>query len=260
MMNFLPAGPTSCPPLWTNGPDVQGHHNFPNRPVNLSGPKTLTQSPVTTGASVFAMKFEGGVIIAADTLGSYGSLAKITDLQRVVKVNDCTVMAAGGDVADYQFLQEVIKQKQIDEDCRDDGFTLKPKALHCWLTRVLYNRRSKFDPLWNVLLVGGMQDEEPFLGYVNLLGTAFQETVIATGMGVDLGLPVLRRAMEKKGGLLNQEEALEAIQQCIRLSYTRDCRAWPRYTVAIIDKTGAKIEGPFSIDSEWGYAAGISGY
>jgi hypothetical protein len=27
-------------------------------------------------------------------------------------------MAAGGDVADYQFLQQVIKQKQIDEDCR----------------------------------------------------------------------------------------------------------------------------------------------
>ncbi len=32
------------------------------------------------------VQFEGGVIIAADTLGSYGSLAKITNLDRVVKV------------------------------------------------------------------------------------------------------------------------------------------------------------------------------
>jgi hypothetical protein len=32
-------------------------------------------------------------------------------------------------------------------------------------------------------------------------------------VGVDLGLPVLRRAMEKKGGLLNREEAIEAMQQ-----------------------------------------------
>ena len=31
------------------------------------------------------------------------------------------------------------------------------QALHCWLTRVLYNRRSKFDPLWNVIIVAGMQ-------------------------------------------------------------------------------------------------------
>jgi len=33
------------------------------------------------------VQFEGGVIIAADTLGSYGSLAKITNLERVIKVN-----------------------------------------------------------------------------------------------------------------------------------------------------------------------------
>ena len=32
-------------------------------------------------------------------------------------------------------------------------------------------------------------------------------------LGGDLGIPVLRRAMEKKGGLLNREEAVEAMQQ-----------------------------------------------
>jgi hypothetical protein len=34
------------------------------------------------------VQFEGGVIIAADTLGSYGSLAKITNLDRVIKVRN----------------------------------------------------------------------------------------------------------------------------------------------------------------------------
>jgi 20S proteasome subunit beta 7 len=119
------------------------------------------------------MKYDGGVIIAADTLGSYGSMARFPDLKRVLKVNDSTVLGVGGDYADFQFLSEIIKQKQIDEDCKDDGFTLKPKALHCWLTRVLYNRRSKFDPLWNVIIVAGMQDNEPYLGFCNLQGTAF---------------------------------------------------------------------------------------
>ena len=72
------------------------------------------------------------------------------------------------------------------------------QALHCWLTRVLYNRRSKFDPLWNVILVAGMQDGEPFLGFVNLQGTAFTDDVMATGMGTDLCLPVMRNALDKK--------------------------------------------------------------
>ena len=72
------------------------------------------------------------------------------------------------------------------------------QALHCWLTRVLYNRRSKFDPLWNVILVAGMQDGEPYLGFVNLQGTAYTDDIMATGMGVDLCLPVMRKAVEDK--------------------------------------------------------------
>ena len=43
-------------------------------------------------------------------------------------MNNTTVLGAGGDYADFQFLSEVIEQKQIDEDCKDDGFNLKPKV------------------------------------------------------------------------------------------------------------------------------------
>jgi len=248
-----------CPALWSNGPDVQSLHDFPNRP-KTEGPKKVTQSPVTTGSSVLAMKYDGGVIMAADTLGSYGSLARFTEISRVLKVNETTVLAAGGDYADFQFLSDIIKQKQIDEECCDDGLVLKPKALHCWLTRVLYNRRSKFDPLWNVIAVAGMQDGEPFLGFVNLQGTAFTEDVVATGMGVDLCLPVMRRAVEKKGGKLSYEEAKETMQQCIRLCYLRDCRSWPNYHLARVDGEGCTVEGPLFIDSDWNYAKGVKGY
>jgi len=256
--NSLMSG-DKCPPLWANGPDVQGHHNFPNRPTVL-GPRKATQSPVTTGSSVLSMKYDGGVIIAADTLGSYGSLARFPNVQRIIKVNDSTVIGAGGDYADFQFLSEIIKQKQIDEDCKDDGFNLKPKALHCWLTRVLYNRRSKFDPLWNVIIVAGMQDNQPYLGFVNLQGTAFTDDLMATGMGVDLCLPVMRNAIEKKGGLLSYEEAKATIQKCVRLAYLRDCRAWPKYHIARIDGSGSSIEGPLMIDSDWEFAKGVKGY
>jgi len=246
--------------LWANGPDCQKIHSFPNRPMMDAGPRKVTQSPVTTGSSCFAMKFDGGVMMAADTLGSYGSLARFTELQRVIKVNDQTVCAVGGDIADFQFLQEIITQKQIDEECRDDGFKLKPKALHSWLTRVLYNRRSKFDPLWNTFIVGGIQDGESFLGYANLKGTAYTENLIATGLGGDLALPVMRRATEEKGALLSQEEARDVMLQCVRLGYLRDCRAWPKYHIATITAEGAKVEGPLMIDSDWDYAKTIKGY
>ena len=50
---------------------------------------------------------------------------------------------------------------RIDEDCYDDGFHLSPLAIYSWLTRVMYNRRSKFDPLWNTVVVGGLEKGEP---------------------------------------------------------------------------------------------------
>jgi 20S proteasome subunit beta 7 len=57
----------------------------------------------------------------------------------------------------YKFLSHF----SLEEECLDDGFSLKPKDLHCWLTRVMYNRRSKFDPFWNNFVVGGLQDDKP---------------------------------------------------------------------------------------------------
>jgi 20S proteasome subunit beta 7 len=33
----------------------------------------------------------------------------------------------------------------------DDGNSLGPKEIHSYLTRVMYTRRNKFDPLWNHL-------------------------------------------------------------------------------------------------------------
>ena len=66
---------------------------------------------MVTGTSVIGITFEGGVIIAADLLGSYGSMAQFRNLPRVFKVNDLTVFGGSGDYADLQYLQDTIKQK-----------------------------------------------------------------------------------------------------------------------------------------------------
>lgn len=113
---------------------------------------------------------------------------------------------------------------RIDEECADDGFTLAPKALHMWLTRVLYNRRSKFDPLWNTFLVAGLEDGEPYLGCVDKIGTAFSDTKIATGYGAHIALPLMREALEKKPQM-TKEEARIVLINCLRVLFYRDCRA-----------------------------------
>jgi 20S proteasome subunit beta 7 len=68
-------------------------------------------NPMVTGTSVVGVVFDGGVVIGADLLGSYGSMAQLRNLPRVFKVNESTVIGGSGDYADFQFLHDVIKQK-----------------------------------------------------------------------------------------------------------------------------------------------------
>lgn len=58
-----------------------------------------------------AFVFNGGVILAADILGSYGSLAKYRNLPRIHQVNDRTVLALSGDLSDADYIKEAIDSK-----------------------------------------------------------------------------------------------------------------------------------------------------
>jgi 20S proteasome alpha/beta subunit len=45
-----------------------------------------------------------------------------------------------------------------------------------YLTRVMYNRRGKMDPLWNSLVVGGVEaDGTSFLGTVGMIGVHYED-------------------------------------------------------------------------------------
>lgn len=56
----------------------------------------------------------------------------------------------------------------LNDNMWDDGNSLGPKEVHNYLTRVMYNRRNKFNPLWNTLVLGGVKNGESYLGMVRL--------------------------------------------------------------------------------------------
>ena len=52
---------------------------------------------MVSGTSALGLTFESGVMLAADTLRSYGSLARFRSISRVQKVTDSCAVAASGD-------------------------------------------------------------------------------------------------------------------------------------------------------------------
>ncbi|XP_033927184.1 proteasome subunit beta type-4 [Melopsittacus undulatus] len=247
------------PPFWAGGP-APGQAYDPCAPGPSTGvlPLTRTLSPMVTGTSVLGAKFDGGVIIAADMLGSYGSLARFRGISRLLKVNDTTMLGASGDYADFQYLAQVIDQMVIDEELLGDGHSYSPKAIHSWLTRVMYNRRSKINPLWNTVVIGGFYNGESFLGYVDMLGVAYEAPTLATGYGAYLAQPLMREVLEKKSSL-TQEEARDLIERCMKILYYRDARSFNRYEVAIATEKGVEVEGPLTLEANWDIAHLVSG-
>jgi 20S proteasome subunit beta 7 len=89
---------------------------------------------------------------------SYGSLARFRDIQRLHAVGEHTVVGAGGDMSDFQYIQGILDELITDEFAAADGHTLGPAEVHNYLSELMYARRSKMNPLWNAMLVGGFKD------------------------------------------------------------------------------------------------------
>jgi 20S proteasome subunit beta 7 len=61
-------------------------------------------------------------------------------------------------MSDFQYIQSFLDELMIDEFAAQDGHSLGPAEIHEYLSQVMYGRRSKMNPLWNALLVGGFKD------------------------------------------------------------------------------------------------------
>lgn len=215
-----------------------------------SDPRTRTTEPIVTGGTVLGIKYRDGVMIISDTLGSYGSMARFMDTRRVHKINDTAFIGYGGDISDVQYIQDLLRELTIGDFTEDDGHSLTPKEIHSYLARVLYNRRSKVNPLWNQLAIGGFKNGQSFLGFVDLYGSAFEDNIIATGYGAYLAIPILRKKWRAD---LSHDEAKALLEESIAVCYYRDCRAINRFTFGTATAQGIQVSEPFSLPTKWSY-------
>jgi len=229
-----------------------------------NGPNQHTQSPIVTGTSVIGLKFNGGVVIAADNLASYGSLARFTDVKRLRTFASSSVVGFGGDVSDMQYLDRILNSLDVNESYNSDGHHLNAKNLHTYLAKVFYKRRSEMNPLWNQILVAGLDGEgAPFLASADLLGTTFSSPSLATGFGAHLAQPILRRLVpdEQAVEAITLEKAVEAVKECMKVLFYRDARSLDKYSIAVITKEGVDLKEDEKLEGQsWAFAEGIKGY
>ncbi|KAL7418979.1 Proteasome subunit beta type-7 [Cryptotrichosporon argae] len=252
--------------------DMYAYAPIGTRAVPTSVPITHTQRPLVTGTSVLGIKYADGVMLAADNLASYGSLARFRDIGRLHPLGTHTVLAASGDMSDFQWLKKELDAILRDETSlalTDSHPSLAPAHLYTFLSNLFYNRRSKIDPLWNSCLVGGwdVAKAEPFLGYVDLLGTTYTAPTLATGFGAHIAQPLLREAYEAVAGVdgssgaqLSAEQAEAALDECMKVLFYRDARSVNKYQIAKVTAAGVEVSAQKEAQTEWAFAESLRGY
>lgn len=227
-----------------------------------------TTRPIVTGTSVLGIRYRDGVMLAADTLCSYGSMAKYKDARRLAKINPKTLVGGGGEYSDFQAITELLRRNALEDKCIADSLYEEDGAEECarevwnYLRAVMYNRRNKMNPLWNDLIVAGFSQNEdgstgpPFLGSVDKIGTTYEDDVIGTGFGSYLAVPLLR---EKWRADLEEGEARALLEDALRVLFYRDCRALNRVQIAKVTKEeGVLISDPYELETSWDSAGFIS--
>jgi 20S proteasome subunit beta 7 len=216
--------------------------------LQISSPISHTQQPIVTGTSVLGLKYAGGVMLAADTMASYGSLARYKDTRRLNRVGEHTIIGASGEISDFQSIMDMLDNMHQSDVNQDDGYTKGPSEVHNYLRAVMYQRRNKGNPLWNQLLVAGFRDNTPFLGYVDLIGTAYEENYIATGFGAYLAIPLIR---ERWTPDMEEGEARALLEDCLRVMFYRDCKASSRIQIAKATAEGTLVSEPYNLQNDW---------
>ncbi|KAL4913197.1 nucleophile aminohydrolase [Aspergillus aurantiobrunneus] len=262
-IEFLPSTMNHFPGTWGRPrDDVYGPYD--SSFLQTTGPKTHTQSPAVTGTSVLAVKFNGGVAIAADNLASYGSLARFTDVKRLRVFADAAVIGFSGDVSDMQYIDRLLESMDIKENYSAHGNQLNAKNVHTYLSKIFYKRRSEFNPLWNHILVAGFDsDKKPFLSSADLLGTTFSAPHLATGFGAHLAIPILRRLFPEERRIedVSKEDAVAALKDCLKVLWYRDARSLDKYSLALITQDGIEVHEDQQVEAQsWAFAESIKGY
>jgi 20S proteasome subunit beta 7 len=178
--------------------------------------------------------------------------------------NDQAIVGVGGDVSDMQYLERLLNALDVEENYISEGHTMNAKNLHQYLSKVMYQRRSKMNPLWNQTLVAGLDGEgKPFLSSVDLLGTTFSAPTLATGYGSMLAQPLLRKLAEDESQVANvsREKAVQAIKDSMKVLFYRDARSLDRYSIAVVTKDGIELKEDEKLEQQsWAFADRIKGY
>lgn len=163
--------------------------NYPTNPLFNSG-KDPTQIPPVVGTTGVALKFAGGVIIAADRRASMGTFIASTHAKKVHKLNEYTGIGIAGLVSDAQSLIDIM-QSELRLYQLENNFRPSVKVASSLLAAIIHGSYRRYQPWWVQLLVGGVDRRGSHVYVLDPSGSLSEEDYMAIGSGTLLAMAIL---------------------------------------------------------------------
>ena len=188
------------------------------------------------GATTVGVVCKDGVVLASEKRVSYGSFVMSKAGKKVFKISEKIGVACAGLVSDMQILvremEAYIKLFKIEA-----GRPMSVKSASKMMSNLLFNNR--LFPLITQTIIGGVDDEEPAMYVLDVLGSNIPDKFTAVGSGAEIAIGVLEDHY-KEG--LTVEEGKELVTTAIKSAISRDAMSGDGIDFLTITKNGTKEE------------------
>lgn len=185
-----------------------------------------------TGATVVGIKCTDGVVVATDSLISWGTLILSEKGVKAFKLTDTIVLASAGLTSDYQMLvnrlQAQIKLYELNQKKK-----ITVKALSKMIANTLYSIRMT--PLYVQTVVVGVDPLGPQLYTLDMGGSLIPDEFTAAGTGTSTAYGVLEDSFNPE---LTVKEAEEIAIKAVRAAIARDIQSGGDIQVMSVTKDG----------------------
>jgi proteasome beta subunit len=185
-----------------------------------------------TGATVVGIKCSDGVVVATDSLITWGTHVLTDKGVKAFKLTDTIVLASAGLTSDYQMLVNRLKaQIKLYELGQKKDITVK--ALSKMLANTLYARRMA--PLYVQTVVVGVDGDGPQLYGLDMGGSLIPDEFTATGTGTAPAFGVLEEGYKPT---LTVKDAEAIAVNAVKAGIARDAQSGGEIRVFSVTEGG----------------------
>ena len=172
------------------------------------------------------------------------------DICRYEKIADNLLISATGEYADFQEVTRKLRNMSKEGDIFDDRVKFGVKDYANYLAKLCYAKRNKMNPYFNNVVVAGYDNDQSFLGSVDLYGNFIVKDYVVAGFAKHFGLALIANNWDPTKTF---EECQNILRGCFQVIYQRDCHSVDQIQFAHIGPDGVKIHAPEKIESTWAF-------